>query len=274
MRNVITADCSYRTLGTADLRQRFLVEGLFAPGRSELVATDLDRAIIGSFVPLAAPLDLMGGAALRSDFFLERREAGILNLGEAGMVTADGVTYAMPRFACLYLGRGTRQVRFASDRAEAPAQFYLQSYPAHARHPNTRALLDEARHLELGSAKEANRRTIHQFIHLEGIRSCQLVLGFTELHEGSVWNTFPPHTHDRRSEIYCYFDVADGLVLHLMGQPEETRHLLVREKQVALSPSWSMHAGVGSRNYRFVWGMGGENQTFSDMDAIPMGDLA
>jgi 4-deoxy-L-threo-5-hexosulose-uronate ketol-isomerase len=203
------------------------------------------------------------------DFFCERREAGIINLGNAGTATVDGVAFRLAPRDCLYIGRGSREIGFASDSTGNPASFYLVSYPAHAVHPTKGIKFEEANHIELGSPKEANRRTIHQYIHLNGIRSCQLVMGFTELHEGSVWNTYPPHTHDRRTEVYCYFDLpAAGCVLHLLGAPDETRHMVMREKQVALSPAWSIHSGVGTGSYRFVWAMGGENQEFNDMDAV------
>lgn len=262
---------SYRRMETAELRSSFLVQNLFRPGAVELAYTDVDRAVVGGLVPLEAPLALEAGRELASAFFLERREAGVLNLGGAGTITADGVAYPMQPRECLYLGRGCRNVTFASTAAATPAVFYLVSYPAHAAYPTTHATLDMANRVELGSVAQANRRTIYQFIRLGRIASCQLVMGFTELHEGSVWNTFPPHTHDRRTEVYCYFDLPPGgQVLHLLGEPAETRHVVVREKEVVLSPPWSIHSGVGTGSYRFAWAMGGENQVFEDMDAVKM----
>ncbi len=271
--NIIqTADGeAYRRMTTAELRERFLLANLFQPGRLELAYTDVDRAVVGGSVPTTTTLTLEGGREMACAYFCERREAGLINLGAAGTVTVDGTTYALAPRECLYIGRGSKAVSFASDAAATPAQFYLVSYPAHAAYPTTHIPLAKANHVELGSAKDANRRTIHQFILPGFVQSCQLVMGYTELHEGSVWNTFPPHTHDRRTEVYCYFDLpANGCVLHLLGAPDETRHIVVREKQVVLSPPWSIHSGVGTGGYRFVWAMGGENQVFGDMDAVDL----
>ncbi len=270
MRTQRTADdISYRRMTTAELRAAFLVEDLFVPGRAEFVYTDVDRAVAGGIVPAAAPVALAGGREMACNFFCERREAGVINLGAAGKISVDGKNFALAPRECLYIGRGSREVSFASDDAKNPAMFYLVSYPAHAEFPTTHARLDQANRVELGTLKESNRRTIFQYIHLNGIRSCQLVMGFTELHEGSVWNTFPPHTHDRRTEVYCYFDLPpNGVVMHFLGAPEETRHLVMRERQIALSPPWSVHSGAGAGAYRFVWAMGGENQVFDDMDKV------
>lgn len=272
MKVVCAADRQhYRRMTSAELRAHFLLEDLFQPGRLELVYTDVDRAVVGGIVPTTAPLSLVGGRELACDFFCERREAGLLNLGASGTITVDGHVHRLAPRECLYIGRGSREITLASDSPQAPAQFQLVSYPAHAAYPTTHAGLNQANKLELGSREQANRRTIYQYIHLNGIRSCQLVFGFTELHEGSVWNTFPPHTHDRRTEIYCYFDLPpQGLVLHLLGEPNETRHIVMREKQAVLSPPWSVHAGCGTGGYRFAWAMGGENQTFDDMDKVDL----
>jgi 4-deoxy-L-threo-5-hexosulose-uronate ketol-isomerase len=277
MHTLATADAlSYAQLDTAELRRRFLIDTLFAPGEVRLIRTDVDRAVVGSIVPLDAPLILAPPAELRGGTFCERRELGIINLGQGGgLVQSGSGSHRLEKLDMLYLGRGSAPASFTSLDAQTPAQFYLLSYPAHAEHPTTLVRSSEARRLELGSVATANRRTLRQYIYPGAVASCQLVMGFTELHEGSVWNTFPPHTHDRRTEIYCYFDLpSQGMVLHLMGEPERTRHLVVREKQVAVSPSWSIHSGVGSGAYRFVWGMGGENQTFDDMDAVPIARLA
>lgn len=270
MRIIRTADAqSYRSMTSEELRQRFLVEDLFQPGGIELVYTDVDRAIVGGIAPANAPLSLRGSREMACSFFCERREAGVINLGGPGTIAVDGKEFRLAPRECLYIGRGSRDVAFASDSAKAPAFFYLVSYPAHADFPTLHAGLEKANRIELGSQKDANHRTIYQYIHLNGIRSCQLVMGFTELHEGNVWNTYPPHTHDRRTEVYCYFDLPPkGCVLHLLGVPGETRHIVLREKQAVLSPAWSIHSGVGTGSYRFVWAMGGENQVFEDMDAV------
>jgi 4-deoxy-L-threo-5-hexosulose-uronate ketol-isomerase len=275
MKTIQSADRdSYRRMSSDELRARFLVADLFQPGRAEFYYTNVDRAVVGGIVPREKPLALEGGKKMACDFFCERREAGVINLGEAGAVTVDGRTYKVAPRECVYIGRGSRQVSFVSDSAKAPAMFYLVSYPAHTDYPTTRAGLDQANRIDLGTTEEANRRTIYQYIRIGGIRSCQLVMGFTELHEGSVWNTFPPHTHDRRTEVYCYFDLPnDGLVFHMLGERDETRHVVIREKQAVLSPEWSIHAGVGTGSYRFVWGMGGENQVFDDMDKVDVGTM-
>jgi 4-deoxy-L-threo-5-hexosulose-uronate ketol-isomerase len=264
----------YARFTTTELRHAFLLDGLFAPGELRLVYTDLDRAIVGGVRPAAQPLELAAGEQLRADFFCERRELGILNLGAAGAVAVDGVVHPLAKLDCLYVGRGSRSIRFTSVDAAAPAAFYLISYPAHAAHPTTKATPAQANVVKLGSKADANERTLYQYVHEAGIKSCQLVMGFTELAPGSVWNTMPSHTHERRSEVYCYFDVPTGhSVLHLMGTPQETRPLWLGNLQVALSPSWSIHSGAGTNAYRFVWAMGGENQRFDDMDKFPITDL-
>jgi 4-deoxy-L-threo-5-hexosulose-uronate ketol-isomerase len=265
---------TYPNFCTEDLRDSYLLEGLFQTGELSLTYTDLDRAIIGSAVPTSEALVLEAGDQLRADYFCERRELGIINLGEAGSVTVDGTDYAMGKCECLYVGRGSKAISFVSAQSEQPAQFYLLSYPAHASYPTAHAKLEDANKLELGSKAEANERHLYQYIHENGITSCQLVMGFTVLQPGSVWNTMPPHTHDRRSEVYCYFDVAEGhRIAHFMGEPQETRALWMGEKDIALSPSWSIHSGVGTGSYSFVWGMGGENQRFDDMDGFPISEL-
>ena len=268
MRTIEASDRhSYRRMTTGELRDSFVAEGLFLPGRLELVYTNVDRAVIGGVVPLAEPLELKGGREMACTFFCERREAGIINLGGPGAVVVDGTTYEMAPRECLYIRRGSRGILFSSASPDKPAQFYLVSYPAHADHPTAKAGLKDANRLELGSPAEANRRTIFQYIRPGLIKSCQLVMGFTELHEGSVWNSFPPHTHDRRTEVYCYFDLPpNGAVMHFLGEAGETRHVVLREKQAVLSPAWSVHCGAGAGSYSFVWAMGGENQEFDDMD--------
>lgn len=250
------------------------MDSLFAPGALELVYTDADRAIIGSAVPGAAPLKLAAAAELRAACFCERREVGVLNIGGKGAVEVDGRKFEMAKFDCLYIGRGSQSVIFSSRDPADPAAFYLLSYPAHAAYPVGVARRADATATELGTAAEANHRTIYKYIHLGGLKSCQLVMGFTQLHQGSVWNSMPPHTHARRSEVYLYFDLgAERRVMHLMGTPDQTRHLILSDRQAVISPSWSIHCGCGTGAYAFCWGMGGENQAFDDMDAAPLGTL-
>jgi len=262
------------TLDTAGLRAGFLLENLFAPGEVKLILTDLDRAIVGAACPIGAPLALPVDRELRAASFCERRELGILNLGGAGTVRVGDESYNLAPRECLYAGRGSGAIEFSSENGAQPAAFYLVSYPAHAAYPTTKAALADANRVDLGSKAEANERSLFQYIHEGGIRSCQLVMGFTELAAGSVWNTMPCHTHERRTEVYCYFDVPGGhAVLHMMGEPQQTRPLWIGDRQVALSPAWSIHSGAGTTNYRFVWAMGGENQRFGDMDRVAIGAL-
>lgn len=264
----------YQKLGTDDLRSHFLIESLFAAGKLELVYSDADRAIIGSAVPTDAPVKLSADAELRAAYFCERRELGVLSIGGDGAVEVDGTTHAMAKLDCLYVGRGSKSVTFTSKDAANPAVFFLLSYPAHAAYPTTHARKSDATPVELGTSADANCRTIYKYIHTGGIKSCQLVMGFTQLKEGSVWNTMPAHTHTRRSEIYIYFDLAPNRrVMHFMGSPKNTRHLIVANRQAVISPSWSIHSGCGTGNYTFCWGMGGENQAFDDMDPAPVDQL-
>ena len=264
----------YQKLNSDELRAAFLVESLFTPGKIELVYSDADRAIIGSAVPAGAPLKLSADAELRSAFFCERRELGILNIGGDGAADVDGKRFEMEKLDCLYVGRGSKSVSFSSADADNPAAFYLLSYPAHMAYPTTLAHVKDAAPVELGTATDSNRRTIYKYIHTGGIKSCQLVMGFTKLADGSVWNTMPPHTHTRRSEVYVYFDLGPKRrVMHFMGTPQQTRHLVVADLQAVISPSWSIHCGCGTGAYTFCWGMGGENQTFEDMDAAPAEQL-
>jgi 4-deoxy-L-threo-5-hexosulose-uronate ketol-isomerase len=264
----------YPTLTTEQLRAAFLIESLFTPGRLELVYTDNDRAIVGSAVPADSALKLTADAELRAACFCERRELGILNVGGAGAVVVDGQRFEMAKLDCLYVGRGIRDVSFTSGNPADPAAFYLLSYPAHAVYPTQCAHLADAAKTELGTAAEANRRTICKYIHTGGIKSCQLVMGFTQLQEGSVWNTMPAHTHTRRSEVYMYFNLSPSRrVMHFMGTPRQTRHLVMGDRQAVISPSWSIHSACGTGAYSFCWGMGGENQTFEDMDPAPLDQL-
>ncbi|HWX22019.1 MAG TPA: 5-dehydro-4-deoxy-D-glucuronate isomerase [Candidatus Binatia bacterium] len=264
----------YQKLGTEELRAAFLVDALFPPGRIELVYSDADRAIIGSAVPGSSPLKLTADAELRAAYFCERRELGILNIGGSGSVEVDGKRFDLAKLDCLYVGRGSQSLTFANRDGANPAAFYLLSYPAHSAYPTTLARRPDAAVVELGTSADANRRTIYKYIHTAGIKSCQLVMGFTQLHEGAVWNTMPPHTHTRRSEVYMYFDLGPvRRVMHFMGTPQQTRHLVMAERQVVISPSWSIHCGCGTGAYTFCWGMGGENQTFEDMDPAPLEQL-
>jgi 4-deoxy-L-threo-5-hexosulose-uronate ketol-isomerase len=259
---------------TGELRQAFLVDGLFQPGLLVLKYWETDRTIIGSAVPGADKLALTCPCELSAKFFCERRELGIINLGEPGTVEVDGQVHALQSLDCLYIGRGARSVTFASASSARPAQFYLLSYPAHMEYPTTLAVFAQSAGASLGDPSQANARTIHKFIHQGGIKSCQLVMGLTILKPGSVWNTMPPHTHLRRSEVYLYFNIAaESALFHFAGRPEETRNIMVRDRQAVLSPPWSIHSGVGTSNYTFIWGMGGENQEFADMDAVKPADL-
>lgn len=264
----------YRTMTTEELRETFLVSNLFQPGRIDLTYVDLDRTVIGSAVPEGVPLLLPTNDVLRASYFTERRELGILNIGGTGSVSVDGVSYELQKLDALYVGRGNEQVLFSSADPACPAAFYLLSYLAHAVYPTQLIRSAGLAKTTLGAHETANLREISRVIHLEGARSCQLVMGFTKLAEGSVWNTMPPHTHMRRSEVYLYFDIDhDQRVIHLMGPAKETRSIVVANRQVVVSPGWSIHAGVGTKNYTFCWGMGGENQVYSDMDALAIADL-
>jgi len=263
-------------LGTAGLRGQFLGDGLVRAGGVSLIHWETDRALVGMATPLDRPLELAGLAELRSANFLERREAGVVNIGGAGSIWLDGEEQVMARHDFLYIGAGTEEVEFRSDDAGLPAQFYFVSYPAHQRHASVHVAKAgrEAEVLELGSGEGSNHRKLDRVIVPERVETCQLVMGMTFLEAGSVWNTMPPHTHERRSEVYLYFDLdPEAVVFHLMGTPEETRHLVVRDREAVFSPSWSIHAGAGTANYGFIWAMGGENQDFDDMDAVRIKDL-
>jgi 4-deoxy-L-threo-5-hexosulose-uronate ketol-isomerase len=259
-------------MNTEQLRDTFLLTEVFGPGELRDVFTALDRLVVGGAMPLA-PLELPNHPKTGRDFFLERRELGTINVGGPGVVRVDGKSFSLDRLDCLYVPMGTRNVVFESANAREPAQFYFLSCPAHATHPVAMMKKKDAMPAALGTRANANQRTIYKYIHTGGIPSCQLVMGFTELAEGAVWNSFPPHTHDRRAEVYFYFDLGDSILVHLMGEPTQTRHLFVHNQQAVLSPPWSIHCGCGSANYRFIWGMAGENQKFDDMDGAGPTDL-
>jgi len=254
-----------------ELRETFLIEHLSRPGLIQMVYVDLDRAVVGMVVPTEVPLSLPSSPELRAEYFTQRRELGVLNVGGACAVHVGSACFQLENLDVLYVGRGNADVRFESKSMESPAILYFLSYPAHAEYPVTLVRKADAQPTETGDAKSCNRRTIYKYIHSGGARSCQLVMGVTHLHEGSSWNTMPAHTHMRRSEIYFYFDIApDARVFHLMGPAEETRHLVVSNRECVISPGWSIHAGVGTQAYRFCWGMGGENQDYADMDKVPI----
>jgi 4-deoxy-L-threo-5-hexosulose-uronate ketol-isomerase len=264
----------YEMMDTEELRDTFLMEELFQPGEIEFAYVDLDRTVVGSAVPTVEALKMETDEDLRADYFLERREMGVLNVGGAGSVVVDGTTYELAKLDCLYIGRGSKEVSFASAESDAPANFYLLSYPAHKEYPTAMVKFADLKPVELGSLETCNKRKIYKAIFKDGLQSCQLVMGFTLLESGSNWNTMPPHTHMRRSEVYFYFDIDPAhRVLHLMGPPDATSHLIVADKEVVVSPGWSIHAGVGTKNYAFCWGMGGENQVYDDMDPVTIADL-
>jgi len=275
MKTVLPADgVRYPRMTTEELREAFLLRELYEPGKLHLNYLDLDRAVPGIAAPLSGALALPTEPELRAAYFTERRELGVLNIGGDGSVRVEGQTYELRNLDALYIGRGNAKVEFLSANQNSPAVYYLLSYPAHATFPVTLIRKEDALPTELGSVETCNKRTICKYIHLAGARSCQLVMGVTHLQPGSNWNTMPPHTHMRRTEIYLYFNMqADDRVIHLMGPPDQTRHLVIADKEVALSPGWSIHAGVGTRAYSFCWGMGGENQDYADMDPAPVASL-
>jgi 4-deoxy-L-threo-5-hexosulose-uronate ketol-isomerase len=259
-------------MSTPQLRDAFHLANLFAPGELRGTFTDLDRLVVGGIMPVK-PVELSNHKETGRAFFLERRELGAINVGGAGTVHADGRTFPLDRLDCLYLPMGTKSVTFESADAKNPAKFYFLSCPAHAAHPAATMKPKDASPVPLGATATANKRTIYKYIHQGGIQSCQLVMGFTALEEGSVWNSFPPHTHWRRTEIYFYFDLGENVLTHFLGEPQQTRHLFMHNEEVALSPNWSIHCGCGTGNYKFIWGMAGENQVFDDMDGVKPADL-
>ncbi len=261
-------------MNTEQLRENFLVPGLLQDDSIQLVYSHYDRVIIGGVKPVNKAIQLPGHAELKSDFFLERRELGIINVGGAGTVTADGTEFAINKLDCIYLGKGTKEAVFTSNNSNDPALLYLLAAPAHHQYPNKLMTKDEASPVILGDASTSNKRTIYKYIHLDGIKSCQLVMGLTVLEQGSVWNSVPPHTHTRRMEVYFYFDVPEQQrVFHFMGERQETRHIVITNHEAVISAPWSMHFGCGTSNYGFIWGMAGENQAFSDMDPAPIAEL-
>ncbi|MDF3078471.1 MAG: kduI [Sphingobacteriaceae bacterium] len=261
-------------LNTSELRRDFLIEDLMQPDQFNFTYSHYDRAIVGSAMPVNSVLELPVYDELRADYFLERRELGIINVGGSGQVTVDGKVLQVDKLDAVYAGKGSKAVSFKSLSADDPAMFYLYSVPAHKEYPTELINKEAAQPTTIGSKSTANERTIYKYIHLEGAKSCQLVMGLTILSEGSVWNTMPAHTHDRRMEAYFYFDVKpENIVMHFMGQPQETRHLVVQNNEAVLSPPWSVHSGAGTSNYGFIWSMCGENLVYSDMDPVAIKDL-
>lgn len=259
---------------TEELRENFLIENLFIPNEIKFIYSHVDRIIVGAAVPTDKPLAIEGSKELGSDYFLERREMGVINIGGAGVVVVDGQRVEMETKAGLYVGKETKEVSFESVDAAHPAKFYINSAPAHAVYPLHKIGYADANKRYLGTQEEANVRTLNQYIHPDVCKSCQLSMGMTELQPGSLWNTMPSHTHERRMEVYLYFDMSDNdVVFHMMGQPQETRHIVMKNEEAVISPSWSIHSGVGTKAYTFIWGMVGENQNFDDMDHIQTRDL-
>ena len=271
-------DVKYYT--TERLREEFLIDPVFVSDEIKLVYSHIDRIITGSATPVSKVLKLEAGDELRAEYFLERRELGIINIGGDGCVTVDGKEYEVISRDGMYIGRGKKDITFSSKDPKNPAKFYMNSAPAHTSYPTVLikregtpsedvVIIKPENKKELGSMEEANHRTINKYILPGQVQSCQLEMGMTHLEPGSVWNTMPCHTHDRRMEVYLYFDLPeDAFVMHYMGEPQQTRHIVMRNEQAVISPSWSIHSGCGSRNYTFIWGMVGENQDFDDMDDV------
>lgn len=266
---------TYERMSPEELRGAFLLDGLFEPGAVAMTYCDTDRAIAGGAIPLDKPLALEASRKeMAAASFTERREVGVVNLGGDGRIRAGGSVHALRMRDMLYCGRGTPDIAFESVDPRDPAIFYFVSYPAHATYPTTLIHHESVDRSHLGAPETANKRTINRYIHAGGVKSCQLVMGLTELSTGSVWNTMPPHTHQRRMEIYLYRDLGpDDMVIHLMGKPDATRSLIVRDLEAVVSPAWSIHCAAGTKSYIFVWAMGGENQEFGDMDAVAMQDI-
>ena len=259
---------------TEQLRENFLIESIFQNNEVKIYYTHYDRVVLGGVMPSNTAITLPTYDNLKSDYFLERREIGIINVGGDGEIAVDGKTFPLSKLDALYIGKGSQSVIFTSNNSDNPAQFFLLSAPAHQMYPTRKMSKEEAMPVALGSQETANERTIYKYIHRDGIQSCQVVMGLTVLKSGSIWNTMPAHVHDRRMEAYLYFDLnTEHRVFHLMGQPQETRHLVVANHQAVLSPPWSIHSGAGTTNYSFIWAMAGENLDFTDMDFAPIAEL-
>ncbi|GAA4449922.1 5-dehydro-4-deoxy-D-glucuronate isomerase [Nibrella saemangeumensis] len=266
-----TSPNEVQQMDTDTLRRNFLIDNLFIADQTRWVLTFFDRYLTGGVMPVAGPVTLETPENLKASFFLERRELGIINVGGAGQVIADGETFELAYKEALYIGKGTQVIQFVSTDGNAPAKFYLNSTPAHATYPTRKVAREQAEIVELGSMETANHRVINKLLVNSVLPTCQLQMGMTELKSGSVWNTMPAHTHDRRMEVYFYFEVPEGqAVCHFMGQPQETRHIWMQNEQAVISPNWSIHSGAGTSNYTFIWGMAGENLDYSDMDFCPI----
>lgn len=258
---------------TEELRNRFLIQDLFIPDKINMVYSHVDRMITGGVSPIN-PVILQAGSGMGVDYFLERREMGIINIGNTGIVTIDDVKYELNTTDGLYIGMGAKEISFSSKDSSKPAKFYFNSAPAHKTYPTVKIEKSEIAPNHLGTITQSNDRNIYKYIHPEGVKSCQIVMGMTVLEPGNMWNSMPCHTHDRRMEVYLYFNLPeDGVVFHYMGEPTETRHVVMRNEEAIISPSWSIHCGVGTQSYTFIWGMAGENQTFNDMDHVAMETL-
>lgn len=259
---------------TNQLREHYMVEEIFSDDKVELTYSHVDRIIFGGIKPVNESLKLEAGKSMGVDYFLERREMGVINVGGEGIVLIDGEEFALNNKDGLYIGKGNKDIIFKSSNPKNPAKFYINSVPAHKEYKTVKIEIEKANPVKMGDNSTLNKRTIYQYVHPNVCESCQLLMGLTILEPGSAWNTMPCHTHERRMEVYFYFDMEeDTRVIHLMGEPTETRHLIVKNEQAIISPSWSIHSGVGTSNYTFIWGMCGENQTFTDMDHISMDTL-
>ena len=259
---------------TNQLREHYMVEEIFSDDKVELTYSHVDRIIFGGIKPVNESLKLEAGKSMGVDYFLERREMGVINVGGEGIVSIDGEEFALNNKDGLYIGKGNKDIIFKSSNPKNPAKFYINSVPAHKEYKTVKIEIEKANPVKMGDNSTLNKRTIYQYVHPNVCESCQLLMGLTILEPGSAWNTMPCHTHERRMEVYFYFDMEeDTRVIHLMGEPTETRHLIVKNEQAIISPSWSIHSGVGTSNYTFIWGMCGENQTFTDMDQISMDTL-
>lgn len=263
-----------RNYDTEALRRNYLIEKVFAADEIALTYSHQDRMIAGGAMPVKGALKLGSTKELGTEYFLERREMGIINVGGSGTVVLDGKEYQLGYKDGLYVGMGTEEIIFRSDDAQTPAKFYINSCPAHQTYPTVFITKEKANHIALGSPENLNKRVVNQYIHPAVCKSCQLSMGMTELDRTSSWNTMPAHTHERRMEVYFYFEVeGDNVVFHMMGQPQETRHIIMHNEQAVISPSWSIHSGTATSSYTFIWGMCGENQTYDDMDTVSNLDL-
>ena len=259
---------------TAELRKHYHIAKVFTPDEINLTYSHQDRIIAGGIMPVNGALKLESCKELAAPYFLARRELGAINVGGPGKLVIDGTEYVMGSKDGIYVGMGAQELTFTSDDPADPAKFYINSCPAHRTYPTVHIPMDKARYNHLGSQENVNERILRQYVHPAVCESCQLLMGMTALLPGNVWNTMPCHTHERRMEVYLYFDIApDQAVFHMMGQPGETRHVIMHNEEAVISPSWSIHSGVGTANYTFIWGMCGENQAFDDMDGIPTADL-